>query len=131
MVATHNGVCVEGGDPYDSDFGSTQLVRWTSGFWKCTDYQHPDKDDDLPDLRSSATLGGLLQLVREAHGDDCIHVYSMDPTRWQVVMGYGYLEHGGDWIFCSEAEALVCALEAAHNSALAEPASSSTSEAGR
>ena len=66
---------------------------------------------DVPDLRDPATLGCLLALVREAHGRCC---YT------QTVGGYWTVQHGdtddawGDHC-ATEAEALVAALEAAHD----------------
>lgn len=82
----------------------------------------------LPNLSDPATLGCLLALVREAWGDPSLYVRRGSTTRksdgvraWEVL---GWLDpsrspdgRGGSWSgwgYASEAEALVAALEAAH-----------------
>ena len=61
-----------------------------------------------PDLSDPATLGALLGLVREAWQDPATGIYR-HARRWCVIMG-GRCE---DFFADTEAEALVCALEAA------------------
>jgi hypothetical protein len=62
----------------------------------------------LPDLSDPATLGALLGLVREAWQDPATGIYR-HARRWCVIMGGRCEEFFAD----TEAEALVCALEAA------------------
>jgi hypothetical protein len=69
----------------------------------------PDHDW-LPDLTDPATLGYLLDLVREAWADPKLHVLPF----WRVRRGYLPLEQDGPFVSApSEAAALVDALEAA------------------
>jgi len=72
------------------------------------------RDGMVPDLRDPCTLGGLLHLVREAWGDPRL-VTGRAHGFWCVIWGnvltaeIGALSVNAE----SEAEALVCALEAA------------------
>jgi hypothetical protein len=71
------------------------------------------RPDALPNLSDPATLGCLLALVREKHGDRCVALwYDMgdNPLHWELERPDG----DGDWISqgASGAEALVKALEA-------------------
>lgn len=73
-----------------------------------------------PDLRDPCTLGGLLALVREAHGEPGAHAqagwWNDGPGGWSVTSA----RSGFDIVmgpFDTEAEALVAALEAAPYSA--------------
>jgi len=63
---------------------------------------------DIPDLRDPATLGCLLALVREAHGQTTLSPVSGGKRRW-FLADYGTTALQGE----SEAELLVAALEAA------------------
>ena len=74
----------------------------------------------LPDLTDPCTLGGLLSLVREAHG--CEHLYtafnswSDGVVGWKVCYDYTgtHADRLSDIEECpTEAEALIAALEAA------------------
>jgi hypothetical protein len=62
----------------------------------------------LPDLTDAATLGCLLALVREAHGQTTLSPVSGGKRRW-FLADYGTTALQGE----SEAELLVAALEAA------------------
>ena len=62
----------------------------------------------LPDLTDPATLGCLLALVREAHGQTTLSPVSGGKRRW-FLADYGTTALQGE----SEAELLVAALEAA------------------
>ncbi len=64
--------------------------------------------DRVPDLRDPATLGCLLALVREAHGQTTLSPVSGGKRRW-FLADYGTTALQGE----SEAELLVAALEAA------------------
>ena len=68
--------------------------------------------NSLPDLRDPATLGCLLALVRETYGDPRLFL-SPDARRdcWDVVGMKAFVPYNR--VRMSEAEALVCALEAA------------------
>jgi hypothetical protein len=72
----------------------------TSYFWK-------NVPDIYPDLSDPATLGCLLALVREAWANDTMHARP-EGNHWRV-----WSEEPGAFIFDTEAEALVAALEAA------------------
>ena len=61
----------------------------------------------LPDLSDPATLGCLLALVREAWANNTMHARP-EGDRWRV-----WSEEPGAFVFGTEAEALVAALEAA------------------
>jgi len=61
----------------------------------------------IPDLSDPATLGCLLALVREAWANDTMHARP-GGDRWRV-----WSEEPGAFVFGTEAEALVAALEAA------------------
>lgn len=61
----------------------------------------------VPDLSDPATLGCLLALVREAWANDNMHARP-EGDRWRV-----WSDEPGAFVFGSEAEALVAALEAA------------------
>ncbi len=61
-----------------------------------------------PDLSDPATLGCLLALAREAHGDPRLHCYTIGARRWAIGSEGRYF---GEW--STETEALVAALEAA------------------
>jgi hypothetical protein len=61
----------------------------------------------IPDLSDPATLGCLLALVREAWANDTMHARP-EGDRWRV-----WSEEPGAFVFGTEAEALVAALEAA------------------
>jgi len=74
----------------------------------------PVGDRCRPDLEDPATLGSLLALVREAHGDPatyCCDYQGYDALRWVVHGGDGEAQVLGEG--ATEAEALVAALEAA------------------
>ena len=64
-------------------------------------------DDMHPDLSDPATIGCLLALVREAWANDTMHARP-EGDRWRV-----WSEEPGAFVFGTEAEALVTALEAA------------------
>ena len=69
----------------------------------------------VPNLRDPATLGCLLALVREAHGEQCIHT-TVDHEGWSVVQRQRPRDVWGRFLAdgCNtEAEALGVALEAA------------------
>jgi len=79
------------------------LWRWSNEF-------------DVPDLSDAATLGCVLELVREGHADECACVFPIDygpgGVRWVARLTAG----GRDMtqqVHGTEAEALVAALEAA------------------
>jgi hypothetical protein len=61
----------------------------------------------VPDLGDAATLGCLLALVRTAWANDTLHLRP-ESDRWCV-----WSEEPGAFVFDTEAEALVAALEAA------------------
>ena len=67
----------------------------------------------LPDLTDPATLGCLLALVREAHGDPLIHV--LPCTHGGVTEWRAWTDSAADPYWCgpTEAAALVAGLEAA------------------
>lgn len=75
--------------------------------------------DELPDLSSPATLGCLLHLVREAHGDgDTVAFVARSdgsPKKWCVDVGVDpdFFDERKYVYGRTEAEALVAALEAA------------------
>jgi hypothetical protein len=77
-------------------------------------------DDLVPVIRDHATLGALLGLVREAHGDPLLYI-EPDDGEWfgQPGILWCYMKHREGSTFISgpfassEAEALVAALEAA------------------
>jgi hypothetical protein len=86
-------------------------------------YANPANNDAPPDLTDPATVGCLLALVRDAWGDPKLYVgwYYMPDGSWQwCVMTIAY---GGGPVSAadSEAEALVCALEAAGAATLSPP----------
>lgn len=70
---------------------------------------------DLPDITDPATLGCLLTLVREAWGAPHAHVEPTGGGEYRTWVGTCDDAGPWDWVaLCSsEAEALVCALEAA------------------
>jgi hypothetical protein len=65
-------------------------------------------DVDVPDLRDPATLGCVLALVREAHGQTTLSPVNGGKRRW-FLADYGTTALQGE----SESELLVAALEAA------------------
>jgi hypothetical protein len=69
---------------------------------------------DVPDLRDPATLGCVLEMVREAYDcSTCFAMWDESEEDWSVNVPH---EGGGSYIESiadSEAEALVAALEAA------------------
>ena len=75
-------------------------------------------DDRVPDLTDPATLGCLTALVRQAWGDSRLVVIYCEPAHpgqsegWAVQTADNRLPVAGE-NYESEAEALVCALEAA------------------
>lgn len=76
-----------------------------------------NNDVDVPDLRDPATLGCVLELVRQAVSDPnaCVD-YSFAEPMWYVNARYEYEGHDVLGVFAqadTEAEALVAALEAA------------------
>ncbi len=64
--------------------------------------------DDLPDFCDPATLGCLLALVREAHGQSTLSPVSRGPHSW-CLADYGTSALEGE----TEVELLVAALEGA------------------
>lgn len=106
--------------------------RWMAGMLACVDVPMPHFDgavrlrvvaddeawggpvgapiDALPDLTDPCTLGGLLALVREAHGSPLLRVEGF-PDGWRTVRSdrAPYIVGLGP----TEADALVAALEAA------------------
>ena len=68
----------------------------------------PGGPNAIPDLTDPATLGCLLALVREAHGQTTLSPVSGGKRRW-FLADYGTTALQGE----SEAELLVAALEAA------------------
>lgn len=78
---------------------------------------HGDQGYDgpyIPDLTDPATLGCLLQLVREAHSDQCACVFPIDygpaGVMWQVRLAANGRQLT-DRHYTTETEALVAALE--------------------
>ncbi len=68
------------------------------------------REDSLPDLNDPATIGCLLYLVREAWNDPSLAACrNMDERTWQIDPTVT------DRTGATEAEALVCALEAARH----------------
>lgn len=86
---------------------------------KRNEWCETDLEGRLPDLTDPATIGCLLALVREAHGDLELHAVCVREDNcvgW--VVQRSYLPDGGmytlsAWFVDTEAEVLVCALEAA------------------
>lgn len=101
---------------------------------RLTDDRRPNYPDEyawphdmglrFPDLTDAATLGCLLQLVREAWGDDRAYLCDFegyDSVEWGVVSKIWDEKRNEEgpkaWFSCllgdgkTEAEALVCALE--------------------
>lgn len=94
--------------------------RWSSededdtGYTVCKTTKVEADGVHLPDLTDPATIGCLLKMVREAHRDPQINTHadlvdSLNQFSWQVC------SYDCDYTgWCdTEAEALVCALEAA------------------
>ena len=95
--------------------GSRMLGR-SEIYQSGTVYVADPLDDDLPDLSDAATVGALLGLVREAWQDPYLHCQYVlaelgQPDCWIALTdcGIGSREFAAH----TEAEALVCALEAA------------------
>ena len=109
-MATGSGrVCVSGSDPEDLEDGERQLVRWTRGHWKCTDYEDPG--DTLPDLDDPATLGCFEHgLLPSAWDDPWFAIVADSDGRWRCT---GSRDYHGLYGYESKGDALVAALEAA------------------
>lgn len=80
-------------------------------FCQCREDVDPPSVALIPDLDDPCTVGGLLALVREAWRDEtlhceCVREYPDGRRLWEV-------RRGCRGIGATEAEALVCALEAA------------------
>jgi hypothetical protein len=85
--------------------GKNDLPNYPSNGWG-DDYT--DRTTGQPDLTDPATIGCLLYLVREAWSDSSLAAcMSMDERTWQIDPTVSF--RTGE----TEAEALVCALEAA------------------
>lgn len=70
----------------------------------------------LPDLTDPATLGCLLALVREAWAEALVCVYpAHNGHRWELEIEAPGDEQSRSFFGATEAEALVLALEAAHD----------------
>lgn len=72
--------------------------------------------ETLPDLSDAATRGAILQLVREAWGDPCMHCQFIiaelnEPDCWMAIADCGIARR--EFVGRTEAEALLAALEAA------------------
>lgn len=67
-----------------------------------------EPDDDIPDLTDPATMGCLLALVREAHGQTTLSPVSRGRRLW-CLADFGTTALQGE----TEVELLVAALEAA------------------
>ena len=107
LSGRHNGRCVDASDPSDLADGESQLVRWTRGHWKCTDYQDPEPDD-YPDLDDPATLGCIEHgLLPEAYGTTSVSL-SPDGVTWAVFVDGEKVSEA-----YTKREALVAALDAA------------------
>ena len=104
-------------------YGNTtiRLTHRDEAYWHGADghawmrIKHKHMPEKPPDLSDPATLGCLLALVREAWGDEELHVVpgvvGIDDAKWVVLRrGSPFTSCGGADI---EASALVAALEAA------------------
>lgn len=104
MLATVNPPLNDGLAPLCARLstGMEQSMGWTPA-----DMPEPPEGHVYdPDLSDPATIGCLLALVREKHGDLSFHTHMVDG-RWSA--------HGlrtADFTGATEAEALVSALEA-------------------
>ena len=87
--------------------GTCHLVGGLGKPWRQEDFREVICDKCVPDLSDPATLGCLLALVREAWANDTMHARP-EGDRWRV-----WSEEPGAFVFGTEAEALVAALEAA------------------
>lgn len=115
MLSGYTGGRIVGVSTEGPDNDETWSVRWCYddrvGDWEVWE---PD-DEEWIDLRDSATVGGLLEVVRAAWGRPNLAVNRVkygSEYRWTVSGWHGGTMEGVA-LEATEAEALVAALEAA------------------